>query len=107
MKKEGIRVNKEINSIKKRISALEDENRKLCLQINELKLRVKKNTQDIELLQENNIIAALQERNIPGNPNSKPRYTYDEIAEMYETNSTRVCRIAKENKIDRKIKKNS
>lgn len=100
-------MSKEMNSVKKRITALEEDNRKLRSQINELNSKVKKNTQDIESLQEQNIINALQERNIPGNPNSKPRYTYDEIADMYETNPTRVCRIAKDNNIDRRSKKNA
>nr|DAO02458.1 MAG TPA: hypothetical protein [Caudoviricetes sp.] len=100
-------MSKELNSAKKRISALEEENKKLKSQMNDLDSRVKKNTRDIESLRETNIINALQERNIPGNPNSKPRFTYDEIANMYGTNAANVCRIAKDNNISRRVKKMS
>lgn len=100
-------MSKELNSAKKRISALEEENKKFRSQINELDSRVKKNARNIESLRETSIIKSLQERNIPGNPNSKPRYTYQEIADMYGTNQTNVCRIAKDNGIDRRVKKNS
>ena len=100
-------MSKELNSVKKRIAALEDENRKLRFQMNDLDSRVKKNTRDIESLREKNIINLLQERNVPGNPNSKPRYTYDEIADMYGTNPANVCRIAKENNMGRRSKKTS
>ena len=100
-------MSKELNSAKKRISALEEENKKLKSQMNDLDSRVKKNTRDIESLRETNIINALQERNIPGNLNSKPRFTYDEIANMYGTNAANVCRIAKDNNISRRVKKMS
>lgn len=98
---------KEMNSVKKRIAVLEEENRKLRSKMSELEVRVKKNSSSIELLRENDIVKNLQERNIPGNPNSKFRYTYQEIADMYDTNATNVCRIAKENGIDRRVRKNS
>lgn len=98
---------KEMNSVKKRIAVLEEENRKLRSKMSELEVRVKKNASSIELLRENDIVKNLQERNIPGNPNSKFRYTYQEIADMYDTNATNVCRIAKENGIDRRVRKNS
>lgn len=97
-------MSREINSVKKRIAALEEENRKLRLEMSNIDARVKKNARDIESLLEANIKAALQERNIPGNPNSKPRYSYQEIADMYETNPTNVCRIAKEYNIGRRTK---
>ena len=87
-------MSREINSVKKRVAALEEENRKLRLQMSDIDARVKKNARDIESLRETDIISALQERNIPGDPNSKPRYSYQEIAEMYETNPSNVCRIA-------------
>lgn len=97
-------MSREINSVKKRIEALEEENRKLRLQMSDIDARVKKNARDIESLRETDIKAALQERNIPGDPNSKPRYSYQEIAEMYGTNPTNVCRIAKEYHIARRTK---
>ncbi|MDD6626672.1 MAG: hypothetical protein PUF03_00300 [Lachnospiraceae bacterium] len=100
-------MSREINSVKKRVAALEEENRKLRLQMSDIDARVKKNARDIESLRETDIISALQERNIPGDPNSKPRYSYQEIAEMYETNPSNVCRIAKENNIERRTKKTS
>lgn len=100
-------MSKELNSVKKRVAALEDENRKLQSQMKEIIAKVKKNTRDIEALRETNIVSALQERNIPGDQNSKPRYSYQEIAEMYETNATNVCRIAKENNIERRTKRTS
>lgn len=97
-------MSREINSVKKRIAALEEENRKLRLQMSDIDARVKKNARAIESLRETDIKAALQERNIPGDPNSKPRYSYQEIADMYGTNPTNVCRIAKEYNIGRRTK---
>lgn len=100
-------MSKEMNSVKKHIAKLEEENKRLRSQMNDIDSTVKKNKRAIESLRDINIIKSLQERNIPGNPNSKPRYTYQEVADMYETNATNVCRIAKENGIDRRVKKNS
>ncbi len=100
-------MSKELNSVKKRVTVLEDENCKLHSQMKEINAKVKKNTRNIEALRKTNIVLALQERNIPGDPNSKPRYSYQEIAEMYETNATNVCRIAKENNIERRTKRTS
>lgn len=94
-------MSKEINKIKNRVSKIEEDNQKLKNQMQQIKTQLSKNNESIKNIIKKDIIKTLEEKNIPNNPDSKYRYTYKEIAEMYNTNETCICRIAKDNNINR------
>jgi len=65
--------------------------------------RLNEHEQMIKQGQRREIIRLLQEKNT-NKTNSKPRYTYSEIAEMMDCSSATVSNIAKEEGLSRQLK---
>lgn len=63
--------------------------------------RIEKLEEEVRGIKRREIIGYLREKNIPGS--SKYRYTYDEIANIFNVSTTTIANIAKEEGLARRL----